>query len=77
MADLSNPETSRQVERDENQLMILFTWRDTLRPGVIANRKTLLKNRLRTKYNVPKVIMVDENTPLIDYGLEGDDAVEE
>lgn len=68
VADLSKPESRQNVDQDENKFWVMLTWKDTLDAGVMEDRKSLLKARLKDRYNLQNVEFVDMNKPFIDYG---------
>jgi len=73
LANLSNPEKRRNLNEDELSLVLMFTWQDSLKPGVQAERKALLTQRLKDRYNITKVRMLDVNKPFI-LGSDSTDA---
>lgn len=57
----------RDPSKDEEALLISVTWPDSLPAGLMEDRKQLLTNRIKEKYNIANLRMVDNNTPLIIY----------
>lgn len=77
LCDLSDS-TSRDPGKDESVLTVGLTWKDSLYAGVMEDRKKLLGNRIKEKYKIGNLRMVDVNTPLIIYDVdEGDQEGEE
>lgn len=73
LADLSDKEHRREVDKDELKFWVMMTWRDTLEAGVMEDRKNLLATRLKDKYNIQNLQFVDVNSPYIDYTVEGEE----
>ena len=65
IANLRKPAERRDINKDQLALVLMFTWQDTVKKGVIEERKTLLAQRLRDRYNLATVRMIDVNQPVI------------
>lgn len=72
LCDLSDT-TSRDPGKDESVLTLGLTWQDSLNAGVMEDRKKLMTNRIKNKYKIGNLRLIDVNTPLIIYDQDGGD----
>ncbi len=76
VCDLSDV-ANRDPGKDESVLTVGLIWLDSLNAGVMEDRKKLLAKRIREKYKIGNLRLVDMNTPLIIYDIDGgDDSVD-
>ncbi len=77
VCDLSDA-SNRDPGNDESVVTVGLLWNDSLNAGVMEDRKKLLTKRIKEKYKIGNLRLVDLNTPLIiyDYGEE-DDSVDD
>lgn len=65
IADLGKPNDRRNLSKDTLALVLMFSWQDTVEAGVLEDRKSLLRQRLKERYNVLNVQMIDRNSPFV------------
>ena len=64
-ANLADTTTRRNPNADDQVMVVMFTWQDTLKEGVLADRKEMIRNSLKEKYNRTNVQFIDLNEPVI------------
>jgi len=74
ICNLADSSARRDPSKDEEALMVLLTWPDSLPAGRMEDRKQLLIRRIKEKYNITNIRLVDSNTPEIVYEDGSEDA---
>ena len=64
-ANLTDTLSRKDPNRDQQEFTLRFTWRDSLPLSVAEDRKTLIRGRLKNKYNLENLRLLDVNAPFL------------